>query len=497
MAKQTINIGASPNDGTGTPLRTAFDYTNQNFTELYTATGPSGNNIVVPGSATITGDLTVRTNQLIVNSSGVGVGTTPSAWSGIGPAIQVEQASLLSESSNQLYLTANGYFAGGQWNYINNASADQYYQIAGSHVWRNGTGGSPGTAIGWSTLMTLNATGLGVGVSPAFKLDVLGSSTISGRFKTAGAINALYLEDAGTTPASLYIGTSGDTFRIITGSNVRMNVDVNGNVGIGVTPSAWAATFKPVQIGSGTVSSAFVGQTNSPVARIITNAYFDGTNFVKVQNNTAGMYVLSNNQHEWHNAVTGTGTAAFVQAMTLDASGNLLLATTTNTPSARQYINQASGSNPALYIAGGASTTPLINFNGAGRVRSDGQYLVMETTNASGVIYVTANTNGVYLAVGGTSWTANSDERLKDIIEPISNAVEKVGSLRSVIGKFKNDETNTRRSFLIAQDVQAVFPEAVDASNPDKLGVAYTEVIPLLVAAIKELTAEVNALKKA
>ena len=35
MSKQTINIGASPNDGTGTPLRTSFDYTNQNFTELY------------------------------------------------------------------------------------------------------------------------------------------------------------------------------------------------------------------------------------------------------------------------------------------------------------------------------------------------------------------------------------------------------------------------------------------------------------------------------
>ena len=38
MAKQTINIGASPNDGTGTPLRTSFDYCNQNFTELYTRT---------------------------------------------------------------------------------------------------------------------------------------------------------------------------------------------------------------------------------------------------------------------------------------------------------------------------------------------------------------------------------------------------------------------------------------------------------------------------
>jgi hypothetical protein len=48
---------------------------------------------------------------------------------------------------------------------------------------------------------------------------------------------------------------------------------------------------------------------------------------------------------------------------------------------------------------------------------------------------------------------------------------------------------------LIAQDVQVVLPEAVDASNPDKLGVAYTEVIPLLVAAIKELSAKNDALE--
>ena len=36
MAKQTINIGTAPNDGTGDPLRTAFDKVNDNFTELYT-----------------------------------------------------------------------------------------------------------------------------------------------------------------------------------------------------------------------------------------------------------------------------------------------------------------------------------------------------------------------------------------------------------------------------------------------------------------------------
>lgn len=38
MAKQTINIGALPNDGTGDPLRTAMDKANDNFDELYTIT---------------------------------------------------------------------------------------------------------------------------------------------------------------------------------------------------------------------------------------------------------------------------------------------------------------------------------------------------------------------------------------------------------------------------------------------------------------------------
>ena len=39
MAKQEINIGTIPNDGTGDPLRDAFDKTNNNFTELYNVAG--------------------------------------------------------------------------------------------------------------------------------------------------------------------------------------------------------------------------------------------------------------------------------------------------------------------------------------------------------------------------------------------------------------------------------------------------------------------------
>ena len=51
MAKQTINLGSVPNDGTGDPLRTSFDKTNDNFNEIYTTFGDgsslSGTNINV------------------------------------------------------------------------------------------------------------------------------------------------------------------------------------------------------------------------------------------------------------------------------------------------------------------------------------------------------------------------------------------------------------------------------------------------------------------
>ena len=326
-------------------------------------------------------------------------------------------------------------------------------------------------------------------------LGVTGVSTFA-----AGTALLPALTTTGDTNTGIYY-PAADTFAVTTGGTERYRVDSAGNCGIGVTPSASDGTLRTLNVGYTGVMYGFAG--TSEAAGFGSNYYYN-SGWKYRQNGAATNLSTSSGKFVFSIASSGTagnlvngGSGVWTDAMTLDASGNLLLATTTNTPSARQYINQASGSNPALYIAGGASTTPLIDFNGAGRMRSDGQYLVMETTNASGVIYVTANTNGVYLAVGGTSWTANSDERLKDIIEPINNAVAKVGSLRSVIGKFKNDETNTRRSFLIAQDVQAVLPEAVDASNPDRLGVAYSEVIPLLVAAIKELAAEVNALKKA
>ena len=98
---------------------------------------------------------------------------------------------------------------------------------------------------------------------------------------------------------------------------------------------------------------------------------------------------------------------------------------------------------------------------------------------------------------GNTSWSSISDERSKDIIEPITNAIEKVSTLRTVIGKYKKDEEGTRRVFLIAQDVQSVLPEAISVGDKENgfLGLSYTDVIPLLVASIKELKIELDSVK--
>ena len=108
-----------------------------------------------------------------------------------------------------------------------------------------------------------------------------------------------------------------------------------------------------------------------------------------------------------------------------------------------------------------------------------------------------ASSSGVYLTGNATSWSASSDERLKTDLENINDGLQKVGALRAVTGRYVSDREGTKRSFLIAQDVQAVLPEAVDVQEGEQgtLGLRYTEVIPLLVAALKESKERIETLE--
>ena len=71
MAQQTINIGTTANDGTGDPLRIAFDKVNDNFTELYNDESQGEVNSIIAGDGisvdTATGNVTV-TNTITNNN---------------------------------------------------------------------------------------------------------------------------------------------------------------------------------------------------------------------------------------------------------------------------------------------------------------------------------------------------------------------------------------------------------------------------------------------
>ena len=184
MAQQTINVGAAPNDGTGTPLRTAFQYTNSNFTELYTAVGPSGNNIVVPGTATITGDLTVDTNTLKVVSSldFVGIGATTQSF---GEKFRI----------NGNYTVMNdGTFTGflGKASAIGASGATADFGIRSENDLLFLTNGA-------NLRMTLNSTGLGLGGVP---------SGVNRFAVWNGATQAMTLDTSG----NLLVGTTSGTY---------------------------------------------------------------------------------------------------------------------------------------------------------------------------------------------------------------------------------------------------------------------------------------------
>jgi len=124
---------------------------------------------------------------------------------------------------------------------------------------------------------------------------------------------------------------------LIFGSNNtdNMRLDASGNLGLGVTPSSWFVVHKVMQLGgnfSGTsYAGAFTAQTNDNVINLFNNAYVNSSNAETYYASAeAAKYVIRRNAHEWYNAPSGTAGNAisFTQAMTLDASGNLSIGTT-------------------------------------------------------------------------------------------------------------------------------------------------------------------------
>lgn len=255
------------------------------------------------------------------------------------------------------------------------------------------------------------------------------------------------------TDSGMYFGTN--IVALATGGTNAVYVNASQNVGIGTS----SPTQKLEVNGSAVLvgGSLTIGSGGNIGAGVIYSNVNYGMLFRALQASPA----LAD--FAWFNS-------ANVERMRIDSSGNLLVGTTS------------------------------VNYTGSGFTLSKDSGTTKwlcgpNTGNPTQFIISAASSLGVYLtSTSATAWTSASDERLKDIIEPIANGIQKVCELRAVIGSYKADKDKNRRPFLIAQDIQKVFPEAVDASDPDRLGVQYTEVIPLLVAAIKEQQALITSL---
>jgi len=308
---------------------------------------------------------------------------------------------------------------------------------AGIFAWRRGTGAS-------SEGMRLDGSGrLLVGTSSVYS-DYIGA-------------------DSGFTGISSFVRNAGDGVVQFQNWASGVGLDTAGGTSI------FISRCKSGTIGTHTGGALASG---NPIGRIVFNTS-DGTNF------RSSAYITA----EVDGGVS-TG----------DVPGRLVFSTTADgasSPTERMRIR----SSGLVYFNANMIEAP----NWA--ILGDGSYTTIDSRNnvplrmGAGGAGGGPSTQGVQLSVNATSWSTWSDERYKADLVPIADGLQKVGSLRAVTGRYKEDDESVRRSFLIAQDLQAVLPEAVDETDPDRLGLRYTEVIPLLVAALKESKERIETLE--
>jgi hypothetical protein len=102
--------------------------------------------------------------------------------------------------------------------------------------------------------------------------------------------------------------------------------------------------------------------------------------------------------------------------------------------------------------------------------------------------------NAFQLRISGSLFQS-SDKRLKKDIKKIENALEKLITLNGVT-YLNGTENEKRNTGLIAQEVNAVLPEAVSTDSNGYYNLAYGNMAGLIIEAIKELKTEIDEIKR-
>jgi hypothetical protein len=291
----------------------------------------------------------------------------------------------------------------------------------------------------------------------------------------------------------------------------RMRIDSLGNVGIGITPSPWSTSnsTKAIQISSRGSIWANVNSTS------INNNWYLASGDVNTYINTAAAtrYVQdATGIHQWFYAPSGTAgaTMTLTEAMRLDTSGNLIMASRSgggNIGQLRVGTTESTGSANGYAVFVGSSSTPY-------------PMVVKGLSNDQGLIGFVSSSDvvigSITKSVSATQYNTSSDYRLKDNITPMTNALGVVQQLKPVTYNWKVD--GSAGQGFIAHELQEVVPDCVtgekdavetylnedgvEQTRPKYQGIDTSFLVATLTAAIQEqqaliqqLQADVAALK--
>ena len=250
---------------------------------------------------------------------------------------------------------------------------------------------------------------------------------------------------------------------------------------MGVTPSAWAnpAVYTAFEVGA--VGNSIY--TASGESHYTTNCFFNtsGQNTYGA-NGFATEYQQASGQHRWYTAASGTAgnSITFTNPMTLTASGNLFLGTTSQVNAGLLSLAFDTGFNC------GIATKPT---NNAG-------YDAARFFNSS-----TTQIGSIACTTTGTLYNITSDYRLKTVIGPVNGAGQRIDALQPIEYTWNADGSSTRG--FLAHQFQEVYAnsvsgnkDAVDAEGKpiyQAMQASTSEVIADLVAEIQSLRQRLSA----
>ena len=350
----------------------------------------TGNDYVVSfpaksGTIAFTDDLsggTVTSVGLSSATSGVTIGSTPITTSGT-----ITLAIATASGSQQGLLSST------DWTTFNNKQNALTNPVTGTGTTNYLPKFTGASTIGDSAIFD-NSGNILIGAttnSEGAKLKIAGGYVY---LKETGGAD-VYLRSAyDTNKAAIQVASASDLV-FVTSNTTRLTLNSSGNLGLGVTPSAWNSTLRVIEIGGPENGYIAFNPTNLQ-SYIYWNAYYDTDNrYKKSSQNAAAFGFTASGSYAWYNAPSGTAGNAisFTQAMTLNASGNLSIGNTNDT-----YKLDVTGT--------GNFTGALTGTSGSFSANISGLRLVLNTTAAyssSGTLGYNSNDGNYIWAKAGTS----------------------------------------------------------------------------------------------